>query len=134
MAAAARCYGQGKMCRALRHGKSNRVLSYGSRTGVRCNGCDSTVLSVGRICMVLNLLCAPIFFSADSSSQPPLYLCCNSATFFFVCTMFLFTSSPARTSANSGAGSGFPDQDVSNVSPEPMRVLHAQQQTALASL
>ena len=94
MAAAARCYGQAKISRVLRHGKSNRVLSYGSRTGVRCNGCDSRVLCIGSICMALNLLSATIFFSADSSSQPPLYLCCNSATFLFLCAPWFY--SPLR--------------------------------------
>ena len=48
--------------------------------------------------------------------------------------MFSFTLSLAKTSANSGGGSGSPDQDVSNMSPEQMRALLAQQQAALASL
>ena len=47
--------------------------------------------------------------------------------FVFVCTMSSFTSPPAKTSANFGGGSGSPDQDVSNMSPEQMRVLLAQQ-------
>ena len=48
--------------------------------------------------------------------------------------MFAFTSSPAKTSANSGGGSSSPDCHVSTMSPDQMRVLLAQQQAALASL
>ena len=48
--------------------------------------------------------------------------------------MFSFTSSPAKTSAYSGGGSGSVHQDVSNMSPEQMRALRAQQPAALASL
>ena len=68
--------------------------------------------------------------------NPPLYLFCSSANFLFicVCTMFSFISSPAKTSTSSGGGSGSPHQDVSNMSPEQMRALRAQQQAALASL
>ena len=50
-----------------------------------------------------------------------------------VCTMFVFTSLPAKTSANFGGGSGSTDQDVANMSPDQMRALLAQQQAALAS-
>ena len=45
-----------------------------------------------------------------------------------------YSTSPAKTSANCGGGSGSPDKDVPNMSPEQMRALLAQQQTALASL
>ena len=48
--------------------------------------------------------------------------------------MFTFTWSPAKTSANSGGGSGSADQDVANMSPDQLRALLAQQLAALASL
>ena len=48
--------------------------------------------------------------------------------------MFTFTSSPAKTAANSGGSSGSRDQDMANTCPDQMRALLAQQQAALASL
>ena len=76
----------------------------------------------------------PLFFWVDSSSQPQLCLYRSSAKFLFVCTMFLFTSSRAKTAANSGGSSGSTGQDMANMSPEQMRALLALQQAALASL
>ena len=70
----------------------------------------------------------PLFFWADSSSQPHLYPYCSFAKFLFVCTMFTFTSSPAKTAANSGGSSGSDGQDVANMSLDQMRALLAQQQ------
>ena len=78
--------------------------------------------------------CRPLVFWADSSSQPHLCHYYSSEKFLFVCTMFTFTSLPAKTAANSGGSSGSDGQDVANMSPAPMRALLAQQQAALASL
>ena len=58
----------------------------------------------------------------------------GSAKFLFVCTMFTFTSSPAKRAANSVGGFGTDGQDVANMSPDQMRALLAQQQAALATL
>ena len=81
-----------------------------------------------------NISCPPLFFWADSSSQPHLYPYCSSAKILFVCTMFTFTSLPAKTAANSGGSSGYDGQDVANMSRDQMRALLAQQKAALATL
>ena len=78
--------------------------------------------------------CRPLVFWAESSSQPHLCLYYSSAKFLFVCTMFTFTSSPAKTANKCGGSSGSDGQDVANVSPAQMRALLAQQQAALVSL
>ena len=83
---------------------------------------------------MLIVSCLPLFFLADSSSQPHLCLYCSSAKFLFVCTIFTFTLLPAKTAANSGGSSGSDGQGVANMSLDQMRALLAQQQAALASL
>ena len=102
--------------------------------GVGCTCLRRTAEGNRMFFVKFDISCLPLFFWADSSSPPHLSICCSSAKFLFVCTMFTFTSSPAKTSANSGGGPSSDGQDLANMSPDQMRALLAQQQAALATL